>query len=87
MSVSPCFKGKGGGDDDGRLLCIDDTHRLLSQSMREGGWKVTPWNRYSRRDRAGTAWPPQQKKDPHSKQAGAYTRSLSAQLELSLCPT
>jgi hypothetical protein len=27
----------------GRMLCVDDTHRLLSQSLREAGWKVTPW--------------------------------------------
>jgi len=43
------------------MLCVDDTHRLLSQSLREAGWKVTPWNRFTRRDRSGAAWPSKQK--------------------------
>ena len=41
-----------------RVLCVDDTHRLASLPLREAGWTVTNWNRFARRDRAGSAWPP-----------------------------
>jgi 16S rRNA G1207 methylase RsmC len=40
-----------------KMLCVDDAHRLLSQKLRASGWKVTNWNRFARRDRAGSAWP------------------------------
>ena len=39
------------------ILCVDDTHRLLSLPLRESGWKVTHWNRFTRRERIGSAWP------------------------------
>ena len=59
----PCSGGsvdasKGGGSDDARVLCVDDTHRLLSFGLRERGWSVTNWNRFTRRDRRGAPWPP-----------------------------
>ena len=41
-----------------RVLCVDDAHRLASLPLREAGWTVTNWNRFARRDRAGSAWPP-----------------------------
>jgi 16S rRNA G1207 methylase RsmC len=40
-----------------KMLCVDDAPRLLSQKLRASGWKVTNWNRFARRDRAGSAWP------------------------------
>jgi 16S rRNA G1207 methylase RsmC len=40
------------------VLCVDDTHRLLSFGLRERGWSVTNWNRFTRRDRRGAPWPP-----------------------------
>ena len=41
-----------------KVLCVDDTHRLLSLPLREKcGWKVTNWNRFGRRDRVGAVWP------------------------------
>ena len=43
---------------DARVLCVDDTHRLLSFGLRERGWSVTNWNRFTRRDRRGAPWPP-----------------------------
>ena len=49
----------GGGGGGGRMLCVDDTHRLLSRTLRErGGWSVTNWNRFSRKDRRGAPRPP-----------------------------
>ena len=59
----PCSGGsvdasKGGGSGDARVLCVDDTHRLLSFGLRERGWSVTNWNRFTRRDRRGAPWPP-----------------------------
>ena len=42
---------------DRSILCVDDTHRLLSLPLREGRWKVTQWNRFGRRERVGSAWP------------------------------
>ena len=53
--------GPVAGGGAGRILCVDDTHRLLSQPLREAGWKVTPWNRFTRRERAGAPWPSKQK--------------------------
>ena len=44
-------------DRDRSILCVDDTHRLLSLPLREGRWKVTQWNRFGRRERVGSAWP------------------------------
>ena len=59
----PCSGGsvdasKGGNNGDARVLCVDDTHRLLSFGLRERGWSVTNWNRFTRRDRRGAPWPP-----------------------------
>ena len=49
----------GGGGGGGWMLCVDDTHRLLSRMLRErGGWSVTNWNRFSRKDRRGAPRPP-----------------------------
>ncbi len=53
----PVASGDGGGG--GRMLCVDDAHRLLSRTLRErGGWSVTNWNRFSRKDRRGAPRPP-----------------------------
>ena len=42
-----------------RMLCVDDTYRLLSRALRErGNWSVTNWNRFSRKDRRGAVKPP-----------------------------
>ena len=59
----PCSGGsvdasKSGNNGDARVLCVDDTHRLLSFGLRERGWSVTNWNRFTRRDRRGAPWPP-----------------------------
>ena len=58
----PCSGGSvdasKGGSGDARVLCVDDTHRLLSFGLRERGWSVTNWNRFTRRDRRGAPWPP-----------------------------
>ena len=39
------------------ILCVDDTQRLLSKSLRDRRWKVTAWNRFGRGERVGSAWP------------------------------